>query len=295
MKIMLLGKNGQVGWELQRTLAPLGQVIALGRQELDLADQQAIRRLIRDIRPELIVNAAAYTAVDKAEEEQELAMAINGTAPGILAEEAALIKAAFVHYSTDYVFDGNQERPYSEQDCPNPINVYGKTKLAGEEAIRDTGAKHLIFRTSWVYGIRGKNFLLSILRLARERETLGIVNDQFGAPTWSRMIALATAQVIAISGGQINSSGCNIYHLSAAGQATWHDFAAAILTGSSGFLEKLPALRAISTAEYPVKAARPHCSLLDNSLFQQHFRLNLPDWKSSLNLVFDDLWRGYAK
>jgi len=294
MKIMLLGKNGQVGWELQRTLAPLGQVIALGRQELELSDEQAIRQVVHDTCPDLIVNAAAYTAVDRAEEEQDLAMAVNGTAPGILAEEAARCGAALIHYSTDYIFDGNQERPYTEQDCPNPINVYGKSKLAGEEAIRRAGVKHLIFRTSWVYSLRGKNFLLTILRLAREREELGIVNDQFGAPTWSRMIALATAQVIAISGGQLTSSGCNLYHLSAAGQTTWHDFAAAILDGSSSFLEKLPALRAISTAEYPVKAARPHCSLLDNSLFQQHFRLNLPDWKSSLDLVLDDLWRGYA-
>ena len=294
MKIIVLGKNGQVGWELQRTLAPLGQVIALGRQELELSNEQAIRQVVRDISPDLIINAAAYTAVDRAEEEPDLAMAINGTAPGIIAEEAARCQAALIHYSTDYVFDGNQERPYTEEDRPNPINVYGKSKLAGEEAIRRTGVKHLIFRTSWVYSLRGKNFLLTILRLARDKEELSIVNDQFGAPTWSRMIALATAQVIAISGGKINSSHHSLYHLSSAGQTTWHDFAAAILADSSRFLEKLPVLKAISTAEYPVKAARPHCSLLDNSLFQQYFHLNLPDWKSSLDLVLDDLWRGHA-
>ena len=186
MKILLTGKNGQVGWELQRTLAPLGEVVAVDRQALDLANPDAIRALIREVKPALIVNPAAYTAVDKAESEPELAMAVNGIAPGIMAEEAKRLGAAMIHYSTDYVFDGTQTSPYTEKDRPNPGNVYGKTKLAGEQAIQAVGVPHLILRTSWVYGSRGRNFLLTILRLAQERDELKIVDDQIGAPTSSR-------------------------------------------------------------------------------------------------------------
>jgi dTDP-4-dehydrorhamnose reductase len=188
-RILLTGKNGQVGWELQRTLATLGEVVTLDRQDLDLADPDSIRRVVREHKPNLIVNAAAYTAVDKAEEESDLAMVINGTAPGILAEEAKRLSAAIIHYSTDYVFDGSKNTPYTEEDAPNPLNVYGRTKLAGERAIQAVGAPYLILRTSWVYGMRGKNFLLTILRLARERNEIKVVNDQIGAPTWSRIIA----------------------------------------------------------------------------------------------------------
>ncbi len=195
-RILITGTNGQVGFELLRSLAGLGTVIAAGRDELDLADPDAIRRTLRDTKPGLIVNAAAYTAVDKAEAEPELALAINGVAPGILAEEAKRLGAALIHYSTDYVFDGSKGAPYTEDDAPRPISAYGRTKLAGEHAIQAVGVPHLILRTSWVYGARGSNFLLTILRLAKEREELSIVDDQIGAPTWSRAIAMATAGIL---------------------------------------------------------------------------------------------------
>ncbi len=290
MKIMLLGKNGQVGWELQRTMAPLGQVMALDWQELNLTDEQAIRRIIRDICPDLLVNAAAYTAVDQAEEEQDLAMAVNGTAPGIIAEEVARYGAALIHYSTDYIFDGNQERPYTEKESPNPINVYGKTKLAGEEAIRHAGAKHLIFRTSWVYGIRGKNFLKTIVRLAGEKDELKVVNDQYGAPTWSRMIAECTALVIARCGGKIDHNNQGLYNLSAAGKTTWHGFAEAILNEMAKRGLKTPHLKAISSAEYITRAKRPADSLLDNSLIKEKFGLCMPDWHTSMESAFLDFY-----
>jgi dTDP-4-dehydrorhamnose reductase len=196
-KILITGKNGQVGWELQRVLAPLGEVIAIDRKEMDLANPDAIRARIREIKPDIIVNAAAYTAVDKAESEPDLALAVNGIAPGILAEEAKRLGALLVHYSTDYVFDGTKSSPYAEEDSPNPLNVYGKTKLAGERAIAASGADYLILRTSWVYSARGKNFMLTILRLARERDELRIVDDQVGAPTSSIAIAQATARILA--------------------------------------------------------------------------------------------------
>ena len=271
MKILLTGKNGQVGWELQRTLAPLGEVVAVDRRGMDLANHDSIRSAIRAVRPDLIVNAAAYTAVDKAESEPDLAMATNGIAPGIMAEEAKRLGAAMVHYSTDYVFVGTKTSPYTEDDIPNPICVYGKTKLAGEQAVQAAGIPHLIFRTSWVYGLRGRNFLLTILRLAKERDELKIVDDQIGAPTWSRMIAEATAIILAQclpspleiqdrgrpdqrpllepddrpvpfppfgKGGQggfapaLSDRG-GLYHLTAAGLTSWHGFAKAILESVS--------------------------------------------------------------
>ena len=223
-RILLTGKNGQVGWELQRTLAPLGEVVVLDRRQLDLSDPDQIRERVREISPDLIVNAAAYTAVDRAEAEPEPAMAVNGTAPGLLAEEAKRIGAAIIHYSTDYVFDGAKTTPYTEEDAPNPLNVYGRTKLAGEQAVQAAGVPHLILRTSWVYGMRGKNFLLTILRLAREREELKIVDDQIGAPTWSRTIAEATAQILT-SGAWPVSGASGIYHLTASGSTSWYGFA----------------------------------------------------------------------
>ncbi|HEY9876755.1 MAG TPA: dTDP-4-dehydrorhamnose reductase [Candidatus Obscuribacterales bacterium] len=294
MKILLLGKNGQVGWELQRTLSPLGDVISLGRNELDLANFTALRETVRSIEPQLIVNAAAYTAVDKAESEAELAMAINGTAPGILAEEAARCKAALIHYSTDYVFDGSKTTPYVEDDEPNPINVYGKTKLAGEVAIAQVEVPYLIFRTSWVYGSRGKNFLLTILRLAKEREELKIVNDQIGSPTWSRMIAEATAQAIA----QCNSTStryrsritevAGIYHLTAAEQTSWYGFAKAILETNAQFSTDAlpnPKLLPIPSVEYPTPAGRPTYSVLKNDKINKIFAIKIPDWQSQLRMA----------
>jgi len=283
VKILLTGKNGQVGWELQRTLAPLGKIIAVDRQTLDLSNPDSIRAVIREVKPSLIVNPAAYTAVDKAESEPELAMAINGTAPGIMAEEAKLLGAAMVHYSTDYVFDGSNATPYTEEDAPNPINVYGKTKLAGEDAIRASGVPHLILRTSWVYGMRGKNFLLTIQRLAKERDELKIVADQIGAPTWSRMVAEASAQILAQRGADLGDIS-GLYHLTAAGQTSWHGFTQAIIEHSRSGEQALPRLVPISTAEYPLPAPRPLFSLLSNNKLFKTFGIELPSWADSLAL-----------
>lgn len=286
MKIMLLGKNGQLGWELQRTLAPLGEVIALGRRELDLADLQAIRKFTRKVNPDLIVNAAAYTAVDQAEDEPELAMTINGIAPGILAEEAALLSAALVHYSTDYVFDGKKGEPYREEDKPNPLSVYGKTKLAGEVAIRQVGIPHLILRTGWIYGLRGKNFLLTMQRLATERDQLAIVNDQYGAPTWCRQVAESTALLIARQPFKTPAMD-GTYHLTAAGETTWYGFAEAIFEQSEPEKTCKPALKAIDTNDYPTPAPRPPYSVLDNSRIKECHSITLPDWSKQLELVLD--------
>src|SRR5216684_1254607 len=233
-RILLTGKNGQVGFEVHRLLLALGQVVAPDRHALDLLDANSIRQTVRDVRPQLIVNAAAYTAVDAAETDQVNAHAINAEAPAILAEEANKIGAALVHYSTDYVFDGSKKAPYEETDPTNPINVYGKTKLAGEQAVRSSGVPHLIFRTAWVYATRGRNFLLTILRLAAEKEELRIVCDQIGAPTWSLEIAAATSKILAgicerNNGGPLFPEVSGTYHLTAAGETTWYDFAKTIL------------------------------------------------------------------
>jgi dTDP-4-dehydrorhamnose reductase len=288
-KILLVGKNGQVGWELQRTLATLGEVIAVDRRGMDLANPDSIRSAIRAIRPDLIVNAAAYTAVDKAESEPELAMAINGTAPGIMAEEAKRLGAAMVHYSTDYVFDGTKASLYAEEDAPNPLNVYGKTKLAGEQAVQAAGIPHLIFRTSWVYSLRGKNFLLTILRLAQERDELKIVDDQVGAPTWSRLIAEATAQILAQR--RVNLSEISgLYHLTSAGRTSWHGFARAILAHSGlAAVKPLARLTAIPGADYPLPAPRPGNSGLNNKKMQQVFGLALPAWDAALALCCQEM------
>ncbi len=277
-RILLVGRNGQVGRELRRTLAPLGEVIAVDREALDLAREDDIRMILRTIRPGIVVNAAAYTAVDQAEAEPELAVAINGLAPGVMAEEARRQGALLVHYSTDYVFDGAKSGPYTEDDLPNPLNVYGRSKLAGEKAIRDSGCRHLIFRTSWVYGRHGRNFLRTIQRLARTKEELAIVDDQIGAPTWSRMIAEATA--LALRSDQ--DSG--LYHMSSAGQTSWHGFARAILEaqGWSGRLLPIPA------REYPLPAQRPANSTLDNGKLAAVLGLALPDWRGALDLCLAD-------
>jgi dTDP-4-dehydrorhamnose reductase len=293
MKILVTGKNGQVGWELRRTLAPLGKVIALDREALDLSDVHAIRRLVQKTEPDLIVNAAAYTAVDKAESEPDLAMLINGTVPGILAEEARDLGAAIVHYSTDYVFDGTKDSPYVEDDTPNPLNVYGRTKLAGEQAIQAVGVPHLILRTSWVYGARGRNFLGTIRRLARERDELRIVDDQYGAPTWSRMIAEITAQILAQRlslrfSGLSEVSG--VYHLTAGGRTSWHGFARAILDqeAAASRLKKIPRLTPIPTSEYPLPAKRPMNSVLSNEKLYSVFGLGAPQWDAALELCMQE-------
>lgn len=295
-RILVTGGNGQVGFELQRRLARLGQVMASGRDEMDLADPDSIRRTVRKSAPDLIVNAAAYTAVDQAESEPEQALAINGVAPGILAEEAKRAGAALIHYSTDYVFDGSKAAPYTEEDEPRPLSAYGRSKLAGERAIQAVDVPHLILRASWVYGARGKNFLLTILRLAKERETLSIVDDQIGAPTWSRALATATGGILEHLGyGQSAfRDACaekrGTYNLTAAGQTSWHGFAAAILAnaasirpGQSDFaLARVPLLKPITTEQYPTPAQRPRNSVLAQAKLQSAFGLVMPDWKSSL-------------
>ncbi len=296
MRILLTGVTGQVGRELCRTLAPLGLVLGADRAAIDLRDDAGLRRAVREAAPALIVNAAAYTAVDSAESEPELAMALNGVAPAILAEEAKRLDAALVHFSTDYVFDGSKASAYTEGDAPAPLNVYGRSKLAGEEAIRASGARHLILRTSWVYGARGRNFLLTICRLAREREELRIVDDQTGAPTWSRMIAEATAAIVARSlprreaaRGLFAETG-GVYHLSAQGATTWYGFASEILRAAPALgLTRVPRLLPIPTSEYPSAAARPANSVLDGGRVGETFGIALPPWDEALRLCIEDM------
>lgn len=296
-KILLTGVTGQVGWELQRTLVTLGEVIPVGRSvsnaalQMDLAHPDTICRTIREVKPDLIVNAAAYTAVDKAESEPELAMAINGIAPGLIAEEAKRLGVAIIHYSTDYVFNGTKATPYTEEDLPNPQNTYGKTKLAGEQAIQAVGVPHLILRTSWVYGLRGKNFLLTMLKLAREREELMVVDDQVGIPNWSRMIAEATAEImhqITYNLTSFLAIKSGVYHLTASGQTSWYGFAKAIFEDEIKHSDRrMQRLIAITSEQYPTAARRPAYSLLDNRKLSNTFGLALPEWQRTLELVFD--------
>ena len=292
--ILLTGVNGQVGYELQQTLSSLGRVISITREQLDLTNQDAIRGVIRESKPSLIVNPAAYTAVDKAESEPELAFAINAVAPRIMAEEAARLNAILIHYSTDYVFDGSKTSPYTEADETNPLGIYGRSKLAGEEAIRAAGVQHLILRTSWVYGPRGGNFLRTMIRLAQERDELKIVMDQIGAPTSSRAIANATA--VLLSDWQAEKSGT--YHLTCAGEVSWHGFAQAILRFYEAYRVpqnwpplkvKADVLQAITTAEYPTLATRPAYSVLNNAKMLMSFHISMPLWSEALSAVMREL------
>jgi len=280
MKILLTGCSGQVGYELERSLQALGEVVAVDRARMDLSDLDQVREVVRAVRPGLIVNPAAYTAVDKAESEPELARRINALAPGVMAEEARTLGAAMVHFSTDYVFDGTKQGAYVETDATNPINVYGQTKLEGEQLIAAAGIDHLILRTSWVYGMRGKNFLLTMLRLAKERDELRVVSDQHGAPTWSRTIADTTAVLLAqarADGWWKRHSG--IYHLSGRGETTWFGFTQAIIENAGLDCRVLP----ISSSEYPVPARRPANSLMNADKLTAHL-CALPHWKTSLSL-----------
>ncbi len=293
MNILLIGHEGQVAWELRRTLACLGKVIALGRATqpaLDLTNTSEIRTTVRTLKPDLIVNAAAYTAVDKAEQEIEAAYAINAEAVAVLAEEAASLGAGLIHYSTDYVFPGNTDRPYLEEAAVGPLGVYGKSKLAGEEAIRQAGIPHLILRTAWVYGRRGQNFLLTVLRLMRERDTLGIVDDQRGAPTWSRLIAEATALMLApcMRDGRFSpGSKTGTYHLTCGGETSWFGFAGQIREWAlaEGLLDDSAALlNPIPTTAYLTPAQRPAYSVLSNDKLAREFGIKLPDWNEALAL-----------
>ena len=289
MSILLLGKDGQVGWQLQRSLAPHGPVTACGRSECDLTDLDRLRSLVRQLQPRVIVNAAAYTAVDRAESEPDLAMRINGEAPGLLAEEAARLGALLIHYSTDYVYDGCKETPYIESDPANPQNVYGRSKLAGEDAIRAAGAKSVIFRTSWVFGARGSNFVKTILLLARERESLNVVADQVGAPTPAALIATVTGVVLAVlrQGRAMNRHPQRLYHLCCGRPVSWHEFARIIVARASampGFDLRLApaAIIAITGSDYPTAALRPASSRLDTRHLEYDFGLQMPDWEPYL-------------
>lgn len=289
MSILLLGKDGQVGWQLQRSLAPHGQVVAYGRSECDMADLDRVRSVVRQIKPSVIVNASAYTAVDKAESEPELARRINAEAPGVLAEEAAALGALLLHYSTDYVYDGCKSGAYVETDVTSPQSVYGRTKLAGEEAIRSVSGKSLIFRTSWVFGARGGNFVKTILRLAREKDALNVVDDQIGSPTPAAMIATVSGVALAmLRRGQLLEKGENrLYHLAAARPVSWCEFARTIvdLAGQApGFDLRLKpeAIKAITSAEYPTPARRPANSRLDCGRLEADFGLQMPDWQPYL-------------
>ena len=289
MNILLAGRNGQVGWELQRTLQPVGKVTAVGHAELDLADAAAVRRKLDEVRPDVIVNAAAYTAVDKAESEPEQANAVNAAAPALLAQEAARRGALLIHYSTDYVYDGAKAAPYVETDPTNPLGAYGRSKLAGEEGIRASGCDHLIFRTSWVYAARGANFLRTILRLAAEREELRIVMDQVGAPTWARLIAEATALALrqALAERRHGRFESGLFHLACAGETSWHGFASAIVANRRGL--RVKTVTPITTAEYPLPAPRPANSRLNTGAFRARFGLALPDWRDGLSLCLEEL------
>lgn len=289
MSILLLGKDGQVGWQLQRSLAPHGPVITCGHADCDLTDLDRLRLLVRQIGPSVIVNAAAYTAVDRAEAEPELAMRINGEAPGVLAQEAARLGALLIHYSTDYVFDGKKPAPYVESDPAAPLSVYGCSKLAGEEAIRAAGCKSVIFRTSWVFGARGGNFVKTILRLAREKRTLNVVSDQVGSPTPAALIATVTGIVLAMlrQGHAMNRETQRRYHLCCGRPVSWHQFAHAIVDlarATPGFDLRLKpeAIIAIPSSEYPTTAARPANSRLDCGRLEKEFGLQMPDWQPYL-------------
>ena len=294
MKILLLGKNGQVGWALQRSLAPLGELVALDAQSQihcgDLSNLAGLAQTARDVAPDVIVNAAAYTAVDKAESEPALAHAINALAPGMLAQEAKRCGAWLVHYSTDYVFDGSGKQAWLEDDASAPLSVYGASKLAGEQAIMAAACQHLIFRTSWVYGARGNNFVKTMLKLAQERDSLKVVNDQIGAPTGADLLADVTAHAISTALQQPNVSG--LYHLVASGETSWHEYATLVIeyARQAGLPIKVAqtAIHAVPSSEFATVAKRPLNSRLNTSKLQQTFNLHLPDWQAGVTRMLDE-------
>ncbi|MDR5751452.1 MULTISPECIES: dTDP-4-dehydrorhamnose reductase [unclassified Caballeronia] len=294
MKVLLLGANGQVGWELARSLMPLGTVVALTREQADLAAPEKLGPLVDSMRPDIIVNAAAYTAVDEAEQAEPMALIINGQAVGELAAAARRLGALLVHYSTDYVFDGAIERAWREEDAPAPINAYGRSKLAGEQAIAASQCDHLVFRTTWVYAARGKNFLRTILRLAGEREELRVVSDQVGAPTSARLIGDLTAQCLAqvIKERRANVFASGLFHMTAAGSTSWHGFAASVIDyarATGKFPVATNRVIPIGTQDYPLPARRPANSRLDCSLFDQRFELVRPTWEVPMRQTIDQI------
>jgi dTDP-4-dehydrorhamnose reductase len=296
MRVVLLGASGQVGSELLAALGRGAQVAAFGRSDLDLRDAAGLRTRLIDLRPDLVLNAAAYTTVDQAESERDLAFAVNATAPGVMAECMRELGGVLVHYSTDYVFDGTKAEAYVEDDLPAPRSVYGASKLAGEQAVAAAGAAHLILRTSWVYDLRGRNFLNTIRRLAAQRPELRIVDDQFGAPTWARWIARATLQVVdrcmqsPVSRDRLRSEWGGVYHLTAGGRTTWHGFAGEIveLLAGRGLLPRVPVVP-IATAQYPLPAARPANSVLSNAKVREVFGVEQVDWRTQLRECLAEL------
>jgi dTDP-4-dehydrorhamnose reductase len=295
MKILLFGKGGQVGWELQRSLAPLGELVALGTDSQDLCgdftNPDGIVQTVRAVAPDVIVNAAAYTAVDKAESEPDLSRAINALAPGLLAQEAKRSGAWLIHYSTDYVFDGSGDKPWLEIDPVAPLSVYGKTKLEGEEAIRATDCQHLIFRTSWVYAARGGNFAKTMLRLAGERDQLTVINDQIGAPTGADLLADITAHAIRVALQHPEVSG--LYHLAAGGQTSWHEYASFVIDFARQAGSKIKvapeAIQPVPTSAFPLPAPRPKNSRLNTCKLQNTFDLNLPHWQSGMTRMLTEI------
>lgn len=296
MKILLFGANGQVGWELQRSLAPLGEVVALGSAGAgalcgDFGDPDGVARTVRELRPAAVVNAAAYTAVDKAEAEPELARAVNAVAPGAIAAAANEVGAALVHYSSDYVFDGSGTRPWREDDPKGPLNVYGRTKLEGEQRIAAALPRHLVLRTSWVYAARGGNFARTMLRLARERERLTVIDDQFGAPTGADLLADVTAHALRMLLADDALAGT--YHLAAAGETTWHGYARFVVGKAQQRGELLKAgpaqVEPVATAAFPTPARRPHNSRLDTSRLRAAFGLHLPAWEQGVARMIEEI------
>lgn len=285
-KILLLGKNGQVGWELQRTLAPLGELTSFGSTELNFTNADALRETVLASGADLVVNAAAYTAVDKAESERELAEKINGVAPGVIAAAARDLGAWFVHYSTDYVFDGTKNEPYLETDAPNPVGVYGQSKLRGEKEVQQVSERFVIFRLAWVYGLRGHNFLLTMQRLAREGKNLRVVSDQLGSPSWSRMIAEGSSSVAtSLLSGKSATSG--IYHLTSGGVTSWHGFASRIVESMPETERRTQSVQPIPTSDYPTPARRPAYSVLDCAKVRDAFGVQLPAWDEALALALN--------
>jgi dTDP-4-dehydrorhamnose reductase len=293
MKILLLGGDGQVGFELQRALAPLGPVTAFDHAGCDVTDTPLLRKVIRGAHPDVIVNAAAYTAVDRAETEPALAHATNAAAPAIIGSEAARAGALVVHYSTDYVFDGTKEDAYRERDRPNPVNVYGASKLAGEQALQQSGARHLIFRTGWVVGMHGQNFAKTILRLASTKTTLDVVADQWGAPTPAALIADVTAVCLRAAANASDTDFCGLYHLASSGRTQWHEYACRVVDKAqrAGCTLTLPStgIRAVATSATPRHARRPCNSTLDTRKLRDTFGLHLPDWREAVDPVLGEL------
>jgi len=295
MKILLLGKNGQVGWELQRSLQPIGDIIALNANSPeycgDLTNLAGLADTIQKVQPDVIVNSAAYTAVDKAQAEPELAKSVNALAPGVLAKEAFNINALLIHYSTDYVFDGKGQEPWTETDIAAPLNVYGETKLLGEQLIQNSGCQHIILRTSWVYGTRGKNFIKTMMQLAKERDSLSVIDDQSGAPTGADLIADITAHIIPMAKSRAELSG--LYHLVSAGETSWYRYACFVLdfVQKSGVSLKVAvdSIKAVPTDAFPTPAKRPYNSRLNTEKVQKTFSLNLPIWQTGVQRALTEI------